>query len=200
MRTSRSLTRRDRGKPGETLRPDSISIVARIGGARGYRARGDSLHFASRRVSKDIQLNTADDREVAALPNYVRGFALPQDAEHQADSEQEIIIVELFKTLQLPTDDLHVIAREFINTVFSRAGLHRCLRRHRVSDLDDLVSAWHGEKPATKKTFKDYEPGFPQYRCQVPAANTGRDIAALPVRRCGSRNVLGLHGNPCRRV
>jgi hypothetical protein len=63
-------------------------------------------------------------------------------------------------TLLLPTDDLLAVTREFINPAVSRAGLGRCLRRHGVSDLRDLVALQVTEEPAAKKTFKDYEPGF----------------------------------------
>jgi hypothetical protein len=73
--------------------------------------------------------------------------------------EQELIVVELRKTLLLPTDDLLAVTREFINPADSRAGLGRCLRRHGVLDLRDLVEQ-EGSAPVTKKTFKDYEPGF----------------------------------------
>jgi len=51
------------------------------------------------------------------------------------------------------------VTREFINPAVSRAGLGRCLRRHGVSDLRDLVKQDDGA-PATKRTFNDYEPGF----------------------------------------
>jgi hypothetical protein len=74
--------------------------------------------------------------------------------------EQELIVVELRRTLLLPTDDLLAVTREFINPAVSRAGLGRCLRRHGVSDLRDLITVLEGETPAAKKTFKDYEPGF----------------------------------------
>ena len=53
--------------------------------------------------------------------------------------DQELIVVELRRTLLLPTDDLLAVTREFINPAVSRAGLGRCLRRHGVSDLRDLV-------------------------------------------------------------
>jgi len=72
---------------------------------------------------------------------------------------QEAVVVSLRTTLLLPTDDLLAITREFINPAVSRAGLGRCLRRHGVSHLTDLVTQESGG-PATKKTFKDYEPGF----------------------------------------
>ena len=72
---------------------------------------------------------------------------------------QEVLAVELRRTLLLPLDDLLAVVREFINPHVSRSGLDRCLRRHGVSDLKSLQPEVEGEiKPA--KTFKDYEPGF----------------------------------------
>lgn len=72
---------------------------------------------------------------------------------------QEILVVELRRTLLLPLDDLVAITHEFINPAASRSGLDRCLRRHGVSNLKDLQPEVEGEV-APKKTFKDYEPGF----------------------------------------
>lgn len=72
---------------------------------------------------------------------------------------QELIVVELRRTLLLPTDDLLAVTREFINPAVLRAGLGRCLRRHGVSDLRDLV-VQDSAAPAAEKTFRDYEPGF----------------------------------------
>ena len=72
---------------------------------------------------------------------------------------QEMLVVELRRTLLLPLDDLLVVTREFINPDVSRSGLDRCLRRHGVSDLKSLQPQIEGQtKPL--KTFKDYEPGF----------------------------------------
>ena len=72
---------------------------------------------------------------------------------------QEILAVELRRTLLLPLDDLLAVIREFINPDVSRSGLDRCLRRHGVSDLKSLQPEIEGQaKPV--KTFKDYEPGF----------------------------------------
>ena len=51
---------------------------------------------------------------------------------------QEVLAVELRRTLLLPLDDLLVVIREFINPDVSRSGLDRCLRRHEVSDLKSL--------------------------------------------------------------
>jgi hypothetical protein len=102
----------------------------------------------------------------------------PEDRSHAPNKiyttlspEQELIVVELRKTLLLPTDDLLAVTREFINPAVSRAGLGRCLRRHGVSDLRDPVDG-ENAAPATKKTFKDYEPGFVhidiKYLPQIP--------------------------------
>ena len=72
---------------------------------------------------------------------------------------QELLAVELRRTLLLPLDDLLAVMREFINAEVSRSGLDRCLRRHGVSDLKSLQPQIEGQaKPF--KTFKDYEPGF----------------------------------------
>src|SRR3982751_114716 len=72
---------------------------------------------------------------------------------------QELLAVELRRTLLLPLDDLLAVIREFINPQASRSGLDRCLRRHGVSDLKSIQPQLEGQaKPV--KTFKDYEPGF----------------------------------------
>ena len=72
---------------------------------------------------------------------------------------QELLAVELRRTLLLPLDDLLAVTHEFINPAVSRSGLDRCLRRHGVSELKSLQPQVEGEaKPL--KTFKDYEPGF----------------------------------------
>lgn len=54
--------------------------------------------------------------------------------------EQELVVVEPRKTLLLPTDNQLSITRGFINSAISLAGLGRCLRRHGVSDLGNLVA------------------------------------------------------------
>lgn len=72
---------------------------------------------------------------------------------------QEAVVIELRRSLLLPLDDLLVVTREFINADVSRAGLDRCLRRHGISRLTDLIPK--EETVDTKpKTFKSYDPGF----------------------------------------
>lgn len=72
---------------------------------------------------------------------------------------QEILVVELRRSLLLSLDDLLAVTHEFINSSASRSGLDRCLRRHGVANLKSLQPEVEGEA-TPKKTFKDYEPGF----------------------------------------
>lgn len=83
----------------------------------------------------------------------------PQRLQTNLSPGQEAVVVELRKLLLLPLDDLLVVTREFINAQVSRSGLDRCLRRHGVSNLADLIPREAPERtPVTG--FKDYEPGF----------------------------------------
>ena len=70
-----------------------------------------------------------------------RDRAVFTDASHTAhrlqttlSSAQEIIVVQLRKTLLLPLDDLLALTREFLCPDVSRSGLDRCLRRHGVGN------------------------------------------------------------------
>lgn len=81
----------------------------------------------------------------------------PHNLQTTLSPGQEAIVVELRTTLLLSLDDLLVVVRRFINADCSRAGLDRCLRRHEVSNLRDLIPQ-DPKEPA--KTFKDYKPGY----------------------------------------
>jgi len=70
---------------------------------------------------------------------------------------QEVIAVELRKTLLLPLDDLLAVMREFVCAEVSRSGLDRCLRRYGVGNLNALKPA---VTKAAHKPFKAYEPGY----------------------------------------
>jgi transposase InsO family protein len=135
-----------------------------------------ALHSQARTthlIREEIRNSTLPQAELARLYNVTRQTIRKwQDRESPVDRshcpktmyttltpDQELIVVELRRTLLLPTDDLLAVTREFINPAVSRAGLGRCLRRHGVSDLRDLVEQESGV-PTAKKTFKDYEPGF----------------------------------------
>ena len=124
-------------------------------------------------IRAEIQASTLPQKELAERYNVSRHTIRkwqnrdgvedvshrPHKLETTLSPVQEILVVALRTTLLLPTDDLLVVVREFINPDVSRAGLGRCLRRHRVSNLRDLVPKEEGETVA-KKTFKDYAPGF----------------------------------------
>jgi transposase-like protein len=57
----------------------------------------------------------------------------------------------------LSLDDLLAVVREFLCPEVSRSGLDRCLRRHGLGNLRDLLPK---EVKAPRKTFKAYEPSF----------------------------------------
>ena len=48
---------------------------------------------------------------------------------------QGAIVVELWRMLHLPLDDLVFVTREFINPAASRSAIHRLLKRHGLSRL-----------------------------------------------------------------
>ena len=70
---------------------------------------------------------------------------------------QEIIAVQLRKTLLLSLDDLLAVMREFVNPDVSRSGLDRCLRRHGVSNLKALQPQ---ARKAAHAPFAADEPGY----------------------------------------
>ena len=111
--------------------------------------------------------------------------------------EQELLVVELRRTVLLPLDDLLAITREFINAAVSRSGLDRCLRRHGVSDLKTLLPQVEGET-APLKTFKDYEPGFVhidiKYLPQMPD-ETKRRYLFVAIDRATRWVYFRIYGN-----
>lgn len=128
-------------------------------------------------VRKEIRESTASERELAeryglnrATIRKWRRRENTADASHcphtlhtTLTEEQEIIAVELRRTLLLPVDDLLAVIREFMNEEVSRAGLERCLKRNGVSNLKELrfSMALDVEKSIKAfKNFKEYEPGF----------------------------------------
>lgn len=122
---------------------------------REIQASSEPLTALSERY--DITLATA--RKWKKRDNVEDRSHRPHTLHTTLTAAQEEIVVELRKMLLLSLDDLVVITREFINPAVSRSGLDRCLRRHRVSNLQALLPE-EGDKGAKKKTFKDYEPGF----------------------------------------
>ena len=154
-----------------------------------------ALHSQARTthlIREEIKKSTLPQAELAPRYNVTRqtirkwqdrdspddGSHCPKTLKTTLTPEQELIVIELCKTLLLPIDDLLAVTREFINPAVSRAGLGRCLRRHGVSRLLELAGQ-ETDKSVTKKSFKDYEHGFVHmdikylrtYGYQVLAAN-----------------------------
>lgn len=121
-----------------------------------------------------IQLSKASDKtlakELGVSVDTVRRWRKRDDVHdhsHTAhrlqttlSAAQEAVVVELRRLLLLPLDDLLVVTREFLNPDASRSGLDRCLRRHGIARLADLISKEGSGEQEKPKTFKNYEPGF----------------------------------------
>lgn len=130
------------------------------------------------RTRAEIKASSDSLTQLADRYNITRATALkwkhrdnPEDRSHRPHTlhttllpVQEAIAVELRRLLLLPLDDLLAVVREFINSDVSRSGLDRCLRRHGVSNLRELVAQAQADATGTQskpvKSFKDYEPGF----------------------------------------
>ncbi len=127
----------------------------------------------------------------------------PEDKSHAPNKmyttltpEQELIVVELRKTLLLPTDDLLAVTREFINPAVSRAGSGRCLRRHGVSDLRNRSSR-KALRPPRKRPSRTTS--------RALCTSTSSTCRRCPTRRQGAISslpstcyALGLHRALCR--
>lgn len=110
-------------------------------------------------LARRYNLTVATVRKWRARPDTQDRSHRPQTLHTTLSAEQELVVVELRKLLLLALDDLLVVTREFVHPEVSRSGLDRCLRRHGVSRLEDLMP--REETPGTPAGgFKDYEPGF----------------------------------------
>jgi len=83
----------------------------------------------------------------------------PHRLQTTLSEREEEIVIQLRTSLLLPLDDLVVVTRKFINPAASRSGISRCLVRHKVSRLRELIPKDEADEKKVK-TFKDYEPGF----------------------------------------
>ena len=83
-------------------------------------------------------------------------------------ADEAVIVGARTKTL-LPLDDL-LDALQPLIPALTRSNLHRCLQRHNVSRLSDLLPP---EEKAKTKSFKDYEPGF--LHIDTAQINLGKD-------------------------
>jgi transposase-like protein len=88
-----------------------------------------------------------------------RGRAEVRDRSHRPHSIattmspiEEQLAVELRTSLGLPLDDVVEVLKRCVNAKLSRSGIHRCLKRHRVSArptrAKDPVAAFEAETPA----------------------------------------------------
>jgi transposase-like protein len=125
-------------------------------------------------IRQELQSSSLTNKELAEIYNLNRLTVAKwraresiNDASHRPhrihatlSPDQETLVVELRKTLLLPLDDLVAVTREFINPDVSRSGLNRCLRRHGVANLRDLIPQDEKGQEPKHKTFKDYDPGF----------------------------------------
>ena len=135
-----------------------------------------SLHKNARTtpaIRRELQASTLPTKQLARIynlcPTTVRKWrrrTSTEDASHRPKTlhanlspAQETLVVELRRSLLLPLDDLLAVVHEFINDTVSRSGLDRCLRRHGVSRLAELIPQEERVKTPIK-TFKDYVPGF----------------------------------------
>ena len=124
-------------------------------------------------LRQEIQASPLSLRAIASQYNITKATVLKwksrtdaQDRSHRPHTmhttltpAQELIVVELRRLLLLPLDDMLSVTRAFINPLVSRSGLHRCLVRHEVSDIQRLIPEDESSKKPVK-TFKDYDPGY----------------------------------------
>ena len=110
-------------------------------------------------LARELKLNLATVRKW-------RGRESVQDASHRPhrmnttlSRSQELLVIELRRTLLLSLDDLVAITRAHLCPHASRAAIGRLLAREGISRLADLMPVAEGEA-APKKTFKDYAPGY----------------------------------------
>jgi len=125
-------------------------------------------------IRQEIRDSALSDRKLADRYNISRSTARKwqqredtEDRSHRAHTLNttlteldEAIVVSLRETLYLPLDDLLYVTKTYINPDVSRSGLARCLKRHGISKLKDVLPQVEGEAAQPTKTFKDYEPGY----------------------------------------
>jgi len=81
----------------------------------------------------------------------------------------QAVIVEARRQTLLPLDDLYDLLLPLIPAL-TRSNLHRCLQRHNVSRLADLLPP---EEQGRTKSFKDYAPGY--LHIDTAQINLGKD-------------------------
>jgi hypothetical protein len=134
---------------------------------------------SERELAREYHLNRATVRQWRRRDNDQDASHHPHRLHTTLTPAQELVVIELRKTLLLPLDDLLAVTREFLNPAVSRSGLDRCLRRQGVSNLQALMPQPEADEQPTK-TFKDYEPGFVhvdvKYLPQMPDEDAHRSL------------------------
>ncbi|CAK8713441.1 Transposase [Candidatus Electronema halotolerans] len=137
-------------------------------------------------IRREIQQSTLSERKLAAKYGISRDTVrkwkhletvedyshTPHNLNTSLTSFQEAIVIELRTSLLLPIDDLLVVVRKLLCPKMSRSALDRCLRRHGVSNLKNLIPE-EEMRGKSLKTFKDYEPGFIHADIKAPPADAG---------------------------
>lgn len=110
-------------------------------------------------LARELNLNAGTVRKWRGREDNRDASHRPHNMRTTLSRPQELLVVELRRTLLLSLDDLVAITQKHICDAASRSGIARLLVREGVSRLADLVPAEESAaKP--KKTFKDYAPGY----------------------------------------
>lgn len=124
-------------------------------------------------IRQEIKDSPLSERKLAAHYRISRSTAKKwkqrdsvMDRSHQAHTikttltgGQEAVVVMLRTTLYLPLDELLYVTQTHINPAASRSGLARCLKRHGISRLKDIVPPAPDKEKSIRKALKDSEPG-----------------------------------------
>jgi len=118
------------------------------------------LHSHLRQADQDPGARAQSERchraQMARARECSRCLApIAPDADPPLSRSQELLVIELRRTLLLSLDDLTAITRAHIYPQASRAAIGRLLKREGLSRLADLMPVEEGEA-APRKTFKDY--------------------------------------------
>jgi transposase-like protein len=110
-------------------------------------------------LARELNLNLGTVRKWRNRADVQDAYHRPHRMATTLSRTQELLVVELRRTVLLSLDDLVAVTRAHIHPAASRAGIGRLLKREGVSRLADLLPVAEGETvPA--KTFKDYAPGY----------------------------------------
>ena len=110
-------------------------------------------------LARELKLNTATVRKWRERESVQDVSHRPHRMQTTLSRSQELLVIELRRTLLLSLDDVTAITRTYIHSNASRAAIGRLLKREGISRLADLMPTEEGEA-APKKTFKDYAPGY----------------------------------------